>query len=111
MEGNLEKKFGQVLTKEQVLEVLSSYAENSKIIKERSDEMGPYLLEVEVPGDKTGETTQYIYSRKGEFLNDDGTKNSTEVTNIQVVYCKNGIPEGGTTVANYNSESGEWENT
>jgi len=105
MENKFEKGPEKILTKEEVLEIISRFAENIIPVRELSDEQGLYLLEVSVPSEKVGEVTQYEYMRKGKFPNN----NESLLTVIHVVYYENGIPVGGNDIANYNSETGEWE--
>lgn len=92
-------------TKEEILLEISKYCENPTIKRELSDEKGLYLLETEILGDKPGETTEYIYQRRGEFSN--GSKAAETVINL--VYLEGGIPTGGHSVAKYDSETKTWK--
>ncbi|MEK7609976.1 MAG: hypothetical protein AAB470_02560 [Patescibacteria group bacterium] len=106
MEGiKTEKGPERIPTKEEVLEVIARYIENATFVRELSDEQGLYLLEVKVQGEKTGETIQYEYIRKGKFPN----HNESVSTVIHIVYYENEIPVGGHDVANFDSETGEWK--
>ncbi len=100
-----EKSVESIPTKEEVLLEIAKYCENPTVKRELSDEKGVYLLEVEIPGAKPGETTEYIYQRKGEFPN--GSK--AEDTIINVAYFEDGIPVGGESVATYNPDTKTWE--
>ena len=95
----------RILSKEDVMEAISRYAENATLVRELSDEQGLYLLDVKIEGEKPGETTQYEYMRKGRFLN----QNQASETAIHKVYYEDEMPVGGEKVAVYKSESGEWE--
>lgn len=104
MENPIEKGPERILSKEEVMEVISRYAENAEMVRELSDEQGLYLLEVKVPGEKEGETTQYEYMRKGRFPN----HNEASETALHKVYYDGEMPVGGDKVAIYNPETGEW---
>jgi hypothetical protein len=60
------------------------------------NEKGLYLLEVVVPGEKEGETTQYEYNRKGTYKECQSSE-----TEIHVVYYENGTPVGGISAAKF----------
>lgn len=104
MENQFEKGPERIPTKDEVMEVISRFAENTVPVRELSDEQGLYLLEVKIEGQNPGETTQYEYMRKGQFA--DG--NQSLGTVIHVVFYEDGVPCGGNDVANYNPETGEW---
>jgi hypothetical protein len=104
MKNSFEKSPERIPTKDEVMEVISRFAENSIVVRELSDEQGLYLLEVKVEGKEPGETTQYEYIRKGRYP--DG--NMSAATVIHIVYYQNGMPIGGHNVADYNHETGEW---
>lgn len=72
-----------------------------KEVRHIGDAQGPCILEVAIPGEKEGETTQYEYMRKGEYK--EGASLSTE---IHIVYYENGIPVGGTSAARF--VDGKW---
>jgi hypothetical protein len=100
-----ERSVESIPTKEEVLLEIAKHCENPTIKRELSDEKGVYLLEAEVPGEKPGETTEYIYQRKGEFSN--GSK--AEETIINVAYFEDGIPVGGQSVAEYDPKTKAWK--
>lgn len=90
-------------TREEVLAVFARVIKGEyKEVQACEDEKGLYLLEVEVPGELENETTEYAYRRQGNYK-----EFSTRSTVIQVVHYKDGIPVGGTTVADY--DDGEWK--
>lgn len=100
-ENNREK----IPTKDEVLEVVSWFAEKTIFVRELSDEKGLYLLEVQTEIDEAGENTMYQYVRKvssAEPLRE-------IVTSICAVYYQDGMPTGGDTVAIYNSQRKTWE--
>lgn len=105
MENPIEKGPERILTKEEVMEVIARYAENTTFVRELSDEQGLYLLEVKIEGKKSGEIIQYEYMRKGRFPN----HNEASETAVCVVYYKDEVPMGGDKIAVYNPETGEWE--
>ena len=101
-----EKSVETIHTKEAVLLEIAKHCENPTVKRELSDEKGVYLLEVEIAGEKPGETIEYIYHRKGSFPN----QNTSPIDVIEVLYSTDGIPHTGYTVAEYNPESKTWEN-
>lgn len=72
------------------------------IARQLEDERGLYLLEVVVPGEQEGETTEYAYMRKGHYK--EGESSATE---IHVTYYENEIPISGTSAARY--IDGKWK--
>lgn len=84
---------------------MARFAEGGKPERELSDGLGLYLVEVSVPGDKSGEVKLYEYKRKGEFPNN----NAAAETVINVVYFENDMPVGGDSVAQFNYGTNEWE--
>ena len=101
---NPEQFSEKILTKTEVIEILSRFVEGATEVRELSDDQGLYMFEVEKPGDLPGERTQYIYMRKGEFPNGIATLE----THIDVVYMEGDDVVGGNSVARI-SENGEWE--
>ena len=90
-------------TREEILAVFEQVIEGKyKEVRACEDEEGLYLLEVVVPGEKENEVTEYAYRRQGNYK-----EFSTRSTVIQVVYYKDGIPVGGTSVADY--VDGKWK--
>jgi hypothetical protein len=92
-------------SREEGLSEIGKHCENPTIKRELRDEQGLYLLEAEVPGAASGETTEYIYQRKGKFPNGSDAKE----TIINVVYLEDGIPVGGHSVAEYDSATKNWK--
>ncbi len=105
MGNQTEKSPERIFTKEEVMEIISRYAENAVVVRELSNEQGLYLLEAEIKGEKTGETTQYMYMREGIFPN----HNEASETAIHVVYYQDEMPVGGDKIAVYKPERAEWE--
>ena len=105
MENFIEKGHERILTKEEVMEVIVRYAENTTFVRELSDEQGLYLLEVKIEGKKQGDSIQYQYMRKGIFPN----HNEALETALHVVYYQDEMPVGGDKIAVYKTETGEWE--
>jgi hypothetical protein len=100
-----EKTLEYLPAKEEVLLEIAKYCENPTVKRELSDERGLYLLEVEIPGDKPGETTEYIYQRKGKAPN--GTAPLETV--IDITYFVDGVPLGGHSVAEYDTKANTWK--
>lgn len=88
-----------------MLDALSHYAEGYTLGRELSDEKGVYLREVELKGEKEGETTEYQYMRKGTH----GNQNASAETMISVIYYEDGVPVGGDRVAVLDEMTGEWK--
>ncbi|KKP64942.1 MAG: hypothetical protein UR62_C0003G0021 [Candidatus Nomurabacteria bacterium GW2011_GWF2_35_12] len=100
----LEKGPEKILTKEEVLRVISRFLENSTVTRELSDDKGLYLLETQVAEEEQKEIIEYQYMRKGRF-----GKNQSSDTSIYIVYYQNGVPTGGNIVAIYNPKTEEWK--
>jgi hypothetical protein len=101
MEKTLENGKEKILSREEILAVISNFVENSTVVKQESDADGVFLLNTKIEGEKPGETVQYEYVRKGKFP---GHSNSLE-TVIDIVYYKEGEAIGGNTIAQYNPET------
>jgi hypothetical protein len=99
-----EESSERILSSEEVTKALSEYVEGYTLTKERSDEQGVYLREVEVKGEKEGEVTEYQYIRKGYYPNNIGSLE----TRINVIYFQDGVPIRGDSIAVFNDETGEW---
>ena len=99
-----EKTPKQILEREDILEAIEQYLKGYTIERELSGEKGIYLLEARVAGEKPGEVIEYRYQRKGSF-----GRNQSLQTVVQVTYYEDDIPVGGTTVVNYDENTGKWE--
>jgi hypothetical protein len=102
---SIESKEERILSSQEVLDAISQFAEGYTPGRELSDEKGVYLREVELEGEKAGETIEYQYMRKGNH----GKQNASTETAISVIYYDDGMPVGGQRVAILNEETGEWE--
>ncbi len=93
----------RIPTREEILGLFEQLA-NGKELKETralEDELGPYLIEAETPGDAPGETTELSYKRGGEF------KECAAITStIELIYYEDGMPVGGKVIADL--VNGEW---
>lgn len=105
LENQFEGKAEKIPTREEVLEIIKGFAEQTQFVRELSDDKGLYLLENSMQGKNEGETIQYEYIRKGRFPN----HNESSVTSIEVVYYENGIPYDGNTIATFDEEDGLWK--
>ncbi|MDP3986575.1 MAG: hypothetical protein Q8P77_04080 [Candidatus Veblenbacteria bacterium] len=105
MENGIEKGPERILTKEEVLEVISRFVENPVLVRELFDEQGLYLLEVKGASEEQGEIIQYEYMRKGRFPN----HNEASESAIYRVYYQGEMAVGGDKIVVYKSETGEWE--
>ena len=107
MENQTERGPERILTKEEVMEVIGRYAENAEVTEEILDEEGLlFRLTAKSEGKNPGESNEYEYMRKGRIPNGGG---GTTKTSIEVVYYVDGKPVSGETVANYDNETGKWE--
>jgi len=103
---NFEKGPERILTKEEVVEKIKTFAENYEIRRELSDENGLYLFEVTLPDPETGGVMEYMYLRKGE----NPSKNRTSETTIyKNKFDLDGMPVGGDNVASYDEATGSWK--
>lgn len=68
-----------------------------------------YLLELEIEGEKPGETIEYSYQRKGSFPKADGSYHAALATRIDVTVFEDGMPVAGKSVALFNEEKQEWQ--
>jgi hypothetical protein len=93
-------------TKVEILEQIRRRNENTKVIEERRDEAGIYLLLAQTPEDpaKPGDYTVYVYHRKGTFPE----QAASAVTQLEAVYYSGGQPCGGENVAELDPVSNEW---
>ena len=103
MENNFEKA-EKICTKEEVMGIISNYAEGVAVVKELSDEKGLYLLEAEVAGKNPNEVIRYTYTRKGIFPN----QNGASATVINRLDYEGDMPVGGETIEELDEASGEW---
>lgn len=83
-------------TREEVRGLIEQLAKGEalKETRVREDEKGLYLWDMEVAGEKPGETTEFSYMRQGTFK-EGAAANST----VQATYYEDGMPVGGKTVA------------
>ncbi len=102
---SIEKASERIFTKTEVMEIITRYAENATVVRELSDTQGLYLLEATVPGKELGEIIEYQYMRKG----DHGNHNEARETGICVTDYKDGVPIHADMIAEYKSETGQWE--
>ncbi len=93
----------RILTKDEVMKIISRFVENPTIVSELSNEQGLYSLEVKNQSDEKGEKI-YQYMRKGQF----GNQNRSTATVIHVVLYKDGEACTCYDTVNYNPETGEW---
>ncbi len=104
MEGFAEKTPERVPERDEILEVISHFCENPVIVRELSDDLGLYLLEVKAPEENPGEIVQYEYRKQGVFPD----HNESTETVIHKVYYENDVPIGGEKMAIL-KDDGVWE--
>ncbi len=104
-ENSIENSREKIPTEQEVLEVISRFAENATFVRELSDNNGLYLLEVKVESEKPGEFTEYQYIRKGIFPN----RNQALETTVYATYYQDGIPISGHNVAHFDPETEGWQ--
>jgi hypothetical protein len=108
MKNPFEKGPETIPTKEEVMEIIlrnAEHPEKIKTLRELHDDIGLTLLDLRVEGEKSGETTEYLYTKKGLLPN--GIM--THETSIEVSYYQDGKIVGGDRVAIYDEETGEWK--
>ncbi len=94
-------------TREEIMAIITRFVESPEklaIIRELSDQEGVTLLDMRIEGEKPGETTEYLYQRKGIMPN--GVM--TSWTSIEVSYYEDGQIVNGKRIAVYNYENSEW---
>lgn len=79
-------------------------SEKYTVRRELRDERGLYVLELELAGEKPGETIEYSYQRKGSWR-----ESGSLTTRIDVTYFQDGDPISGERIATFNEATGEWE--
>ncbi len=104
MKNPFEKSPERIPNGQDVMELIRTYAENATLVRELSDEQGLYLLEAKVEGDKPGEVIQYEYMRKGRHPN----QHHEAKTSICIMHYQGDRAVGGSTIAVYDSATGEW---
>ena len=92
-----------ILTPEQVTEVLARFAEGADFLRELSDQQGIYLREVFVPG-KDGETRVYTYQRAGTFPGMSSAETAVNFVDLDA----EGEESFAGNIARRDSETGEW---
>lgn len=102
---NFESKKEKLPTREEVLEFVGRFVENVKVVDEKSNTEGLYLLYVQTESDSAKEFNQYEYMRKGDF----GDGNRAIETAIYINYYQNGLPVGGDKFAVHDEVSGDWK--
>ena len=108
MPNPFEKGPERTPTREEILSIIGHYLaspEKATVTQELSDEQGIYMLEVKVEGPEPGESTEFRYTRKGEFPN----QIASAETIIQAIYYQDDIPVGGENIASYTPETVGWE--
>ncbi len=101
----------RILTKEEILEKISTFVENAQFVRELADDKGIYLLEVKKENGITGDFNEYVYKRKGIYpiTNSKRYSNNGAVTVIEVVYYKDDMPDSGDTLADFDDMTGQWK--
>ena len=105
MPNQFETAPEKIPTKDEVLEVIARFAENSTFVRELSDARGIYLLETKIEGKEPGEIIQYEYMRKGRH----GNNNESSETAIHRMYYQDEMPVGGDKIAVYRPDTSSWE--
>ena len=100
----MERNRERILTKSEVMEIISRLVENPTISRELSDTQGLYLLEAEINDPEKDQTIEYQYMRKGIH-----GKNQARETGICMTSYIKGIPEHSEMILVYNSKNNEWK--
>ncbi len=101
--GKIESSNEQIPSRENILAEIHKLCKGGEVIKERANDDGIYLLEVIESGEKPGESTLYIYQRKGKF-----GINLMDKTSVEKIYMMDDIPYRGEVVSEYDETTGEW---
>ncbi len=98
----------RIPTKYEVMEIISRLTGDERIIpiREKSDDLGLYLLEIKIEDSETKENIHFEYRRKGTY-----PEGSTASTVINVEYYDGTMCIGGSNVADFDSATGEWKMT
>jgi hypothetical protein len=109
MQNPFEKGQEHVPTKNEVMNIINEQLikspEKFTTLREINDENGLRLLDLRIEGENPGETSEFLYTRKGMLPNNV----ETSETSIEVSYYQDGEIIGGDRIAIYNSETGEWK--
>jgi hypothetical protein len=104
MENPIEEKQIEIIPEKQdILEIVNNLVEGSIVVREKSDDIGLYLLEIRVNGVDEGTYTEYVYVREG----DHEPKITSITSSIYSVDYEGDVPVGGSTIANV--INGAWE--
>jgi len=101
-----EQKQERILTREEVLSLISKHAEQFTVTDERRDEAGVYYLETQTPevADKPGHYTSYIYQRKGKFERNAVSRTTT----LEAIYYADGRHVEGDIISELDPDTNEW---
>lgn len=108
MKNQFEKSPEHIPVIEEVMNIITRHLESSGefvTLRKLDDEKGLRLLDVRTEGEKSGETIEYLYTRKGLLSNEV----MTAETSIEVSYYENGEIVFGERVAIYNHQRNEWD--
>ena len=96
-DNKVEMGAEHIPNKEEVGIVLADILGDEEYVEGRiqSDEQGLYLWEIEIPGEKPGETIEYSYRRGTNGPASEGKLNKIHIA----YYDEDGMPEGGKTAA------------
>lgn len=103
-ENTIENK-EHIPSKEEVLSVISKFAENSEVVEENSNEEGLFMLNTKGIPDSKGKYQQYEYMKKGVYP---GFSGVTETLIYISEYDEDGIPYYGFNAAVYDEELKSW---
>ena len=106
MENYIEKGPERIPTKEEILDIINELTEGKEFLtlREKSDESGLYLLEVQIDEDIPDDTTRYEYRRKGIF-----PEGKTSETVINIERYEGDMCVAGHNIADYDPTTGEWK--
>jgi hypothetical protein len=109
MNNPFETHTERILTKEEVVEIISNWTNGAETVPEFTreivDESGLRIYEVRVNGDKPGEYCEYLFQRKGG--GPEG--NVAKVSIVSLTFYVDDFPVSGHNIAEFNDESGEWK--
>lgn len=105
MENNIERNIEKIPTKEEVMDIISRYAENPTLVRELSDEKGLYFIETKTEGKDLGESTEFRYTRKGVFPN----HIESSVSVVHRIDYKDEEPFWGVNIEEFDEKTNSWK--
>ena len=107
MENIPQNKPERIVSKEELLEIISRFAPHAVVVKETTDDKGVSFLELKAEGEKEGTFTEIDYRRDKHNMSRDGVR----LISIHMTSYEDDMPFTGNEIRLCESESGEWVET